>query len=217
MSGTDMAVGLRQLNSCLDEYTRILTKFQNDWAKRKGPCPSVDRIFEVFCKNLVKSWKSYKDALATRGHPTTVEQHYHGTTIKCDLISTMTFCSHNDCGICGICQQGFKKKCIGKNIPRFQRFGQGFYLAPHSSKCHDYTQGTHTHRAMLLCDVLPGKKHVVQMDQTHLAAPPPGYDSVYGKPGSSLNYPEIVTYHETSILPCYVIVYQRDGIEKIAK
>ena len=60
---------------------------------------------------------------------------------------------------------------------RFQRFGHaGFYLAPHSSKCHDYTQGSHTHRAMLLCDVLPGKKHVVTTDQTHLNAPPQGYD-----------------------------------------
>ena len=70
---------------------------------------------------------------------------------------------------------------------------------------------------MLLCDVLPGKKHVVQTYQTRLVAPPPGYDSVYEQPGSSLNYPEIVIYDEASILPHYVIVYQTDGIGKIAK
>ncbi|KAL5516928.1 hypothetical protein EMCRGX_G002379 [Ephydatia muelleri] len=212
----DMAVGLIQLNTGLAEYTGILTKFQNDWAKWKGPCPSVDHIFEVYCKNLEKSWKAYKDALATSGHPTIVEQHYHGTTIKCNLIRSKSFCSDKDCGVCGISQQGFMKRFVRKNI-RFQRFGQGFYLAPHSSKCHDYTQGTYTHRAMLLCDVLPGKKHIVQTDQTHLVAPPPGYDSVYGQPGGSLNYPEIVMYDEASILPRYVIVYQKEGIAKIAK
>ena len=215
-SDTDMAVGLKQLNTGLAEYTGILTKFQNDWAKWKSPCPIVDHIFEVSCKNLEKSWKAYKDALATSGHPTIVEQHYHGTTIKCNLISSKSFCSDKDCGICGISQQGFKKRFVRKNI-RFQRFGQGFYLAPHSSKCHDYTQGTYTHRAMLLCDVLPGKKHIVQTDQTYLVAPPPGYDSVCGQPGGSLNYPEIVIYDEASILPRYVIVYQKEGIAKIAK
>ena len=216
-SDTDMAVGLKQLNSSIAEYTRILIKFQNDWATAKGTCPSVDHVFEISCKNLENSWKVYKHALANSSHPTVVEQHYHGTFIKCDLISSKSFCSHNDCGICGISQQGFKKKCVGKNIPGFQRFGHGFYLAPHSSKCHDYTQGTHIHRAMLLCDVLPGKKHVVQTNQTHLVAPPQGYDSVYGQPGGSLNYPEIVIYDEASILPRYIIFYQKDGIGKIAK
>eukprot|EP00731_Ephydatia_muelleri_P002147 Em0001g2147a len=217
VNGGDMAVRLIQLNLGLADYTKILIKFQNDWATAKGPCPSVDHVFEVSCKNLEKTWKAYKDALATSGHPTIVEQHYHGTTIKCNLISSKSFCTDKDCGICGISQQGFMKKCVGKNIPGFQRFGQGFYLAPHSSKCHDYTQGTHTHRAMLLCDVLPGMKHVVQTDQTHLIAPPPGYDSVYGQSGGSLNYPEIVIYDEASILPRYIIVYQKDGIGKIAK
>ena len=76
---------------------------------------------------------------------------------------------------------------------RLQRFGHGSYLAPHSSKCHDYTRGSHTHRAMLLCDVLPGKKHVVTTDHTHLTTPPQDYDSVYGQPDPGcLNYPEIV-------------------------
>ncbi|KAL5516947.1 hypothetical protein EMCRGX_G002404 [Ephydatia muelleri] len=210
---SDMSVGLQQLTS--RDYALIALKFRNDWAAKKGPCPSVDHIFQVSSKNQDKKWKCYRDALTSGGHPTDVEQHYHGTTIKCDLISSKSFCSHNDCGICGISRNGFQKLRIGSNIT-FKRFGHGFYLAPHSSKCHDYTQGTHTHRAMLLCDVLPGKKHIVQTDQTHLVAPPQGYDSVYGQPGGSLNYPEIVIYDEASILPRYVIIYQKDGVGKIA-
>ena len=176
----------------------------------------MDHVFEISSKNHEGNWKAYRDALTRSGHPTSVEQHYHGTAIKCNLISSQSLCSHNDCGICGISKNGFQKSRIGSNIT-FKRFGHGFYLAPNSSKCHDYTQGIHTHRAMLLCDVLPGKKHVVQTDQTHLVAPPQGYDSVYGQPGSALNYPEIVIYDEASILPRYVIIYQKDGIGKIAK
>eukprot|EP00731_Ephydatia_muelleri_P002205 Em0001g2205a len=135
-------------------------------------------------------------------------------TLSEDAKEVLTLDRYLVTGICGISRNGFQKSCVESNIT-FKRFGHGFYLAPHSSKCHDYTQGTHTHRAMLLCDVLSGKKHVVQTNQTHLVAPPQGYDSVYGQPGGSLNYPEIVIY-EASILSRYVIIYQKDGVGKIA-
>ncbi|KAL5516935.1 hypothetical protein EMCRGX_G002386 [Ephydatia muelleri] len=204
-----------KLEAASPEYIQICSKFRNDWAK--GQCPDVDHVFEVFCWKAEKRWKDYKATLASKSSPTTVEQYYHGTAIKCDLVVTNSPCSHSDCGICGISWKGFKKKLVGKNISKFKRFGNGFYLAPHSSKSHDYTRGTHIHRAMLLCDVLPGNKYTFTTNQTHLAAPPDGYDSVYGKPGHSLNYPEIVLFEEASILPRYVILYTRDGIEKIAK
>ena len=203
-------------NTSSPNYVTVVSQFQNNWAKGKGTCPGVDHIFEIVSKSVEKKWKSYKDALAQAGSPTTVEQHYHGTIIKCDLAGTKSLCADSSCAICGISKVGFKKNLIGTNIPKFKRFGQGFYLSPNSSKSHDYTQGSHTHRAMLLCDVLPGKKHLVTTDQTHLTAPPQGYDSVYGQPGGSLNYPEIVLYDEASILPHYVIMYQKDGTGKIA-
>ena len=209
----DIVFGLTQLSFTSEQYTSIVSKFRNDWVAAKGPCPSVDHIFEVFCKYLQKHFKRCSDALARSGHATSVEQHYHGTFIKCDLISSKSLCSHNECGICGISKNGFQKSRIGSNIT-FMRFGQGFYLAPNSSKCHDYTQGTHTHRAMLLCDVLPGKKHVVQTNQTHLIAPPPGYDSVYGQPGGSLNYPEIVIYDEAPSCLVMLLFTKRTALQK---
>eukprot|EP00731_Ephydatia_muelleri_P002207 Em0001g2207a len=212
---TETFVGCRVLEADSSECQVITSKFYNDWVK--GICPKVDFILNIFCPGvLTEMWEDRRASLAKKHSPTAVEQHYHGTIISCDIITSEDLCQCSDCGICGICRNGFQKSRIGSNIT-FKRFGHGFYLAPHSSKCHDYTQGIHTHRAMLLCDVLPGKKHVVQTNQTHLVAPPQGYDSVYGQPGSALNYPEIVIYDEASILPRYVIVYQKDGIMKIAK
>ena len=208
-------ISCRLLQARSAEYRSICSKFRNDWAK--GACPAVDFVLEVDCLALKRRWEDFTTDLATRGSPTTVEEHYHGTFIKCDLAGTKSLCADSSCAICGISTVGFKKNLIGTNISRFKRFGHGFYLAPHSSKCHDYTRGSHTHRAMLLCDVLPGTKHVVTTDQTHLTTPPPGYDSVYGQPGGSLNYPEIVLYDEASILPRYVIMYQMDGVGKIAQ
>ena len=90
------------------------------------------------------------------------------------------------------------------------------YLAPNSSKCHEYTQGCNGYRALILCDVAPGRKYIETHDQTKLKAPPPGYDSVYGQHGGRLNYDEIVLYNEDAILPKYVIMYQKDGVGQIA-
>ena len=70
----------------------------------------------------------------------TVEEYYHGTNLTCDITTTQALCHDQDCGICGISAVGFDHHCVRKNI-NFQRFGCGFYLAPNSSKCHDYTQG----------------------------------------------------------------------------
>lgn len=123
-------------------------------------------------------------------------------------------CESEHCGICGISNEGFDRRCIRKNIT-FQRFGHGFYLAPHSSKCHDYTQGKDGLRAMILFDVLPGQKHTIKKTDEKLMLPS-NCDSVYGEPGQSLNYPELVLYNPDAALPKCIIVYQKDGDKKIA-
>ena len=97
-----------------------------------------------------------------------------------------------------ISRSGLDPKCIRNG---FQRFGTGFYLARNSSKSHDYTQSYNGFKAILLCDVLPGRKYVVQTDRQHLQGPPTGYDSVYGNVGKDLNYPELVVYNPDAVLP----------------
>ena len=144
----------------------------------------------------------------------TVEEHYHGTKLTCDLSKVP--CNDEECGICGISSSGLDRRCIQKNI-NFQRFGHGFYLAPNSSKCHDYTQGCHGYRAMLLCHVSPGVKYPLKTDKEKLAGPPPGFDSIDGQVGRSLNYAEIVVYNPDAVVPRYIIVYQKDGVNKIAQ
>ena len=90
-------------------------------------------------------------------------------------------------------------------------------MAPNSSKCHDYTQGMHGFRAMILLEVCPGIKYELSTDDETLKEPPAGYNSVYGISGQSLNYDELVLYNPDCALPKYIIVYQHNGVHKIAK
>ena len=145
----------------------------------------------------------------SRGHSGKSEEYFHGTSLSCDLLGGgSTLCKARSCGACGIASEGMKEECIGKHID-FQRFGKGYYLAPNSSKCHDYTEPNgRGHKAMLLCDVLPGKKFETETMTRDRTSPPSGFDSIYGKVGTELNYPEIVLYDRRAILPRFIVVYQ---------
>ena len=212
LTGTSFLAVLLELDQDSPSYKEVLAHFHREWVKYK-PAPNPDAIFKVCNPHLENRFSQYKSGLTKSA----VERHYHGTTLTCNLTANKQACSDGRCGVCGISRHGFNPKRIGSNIPRFTRFGKGFYLAPNSSKCHDYTQGSKTHRAMLLCDVAPGSKYILKHDSTGLEGPPQGYDSVYGQKGGNLNYDEIVLYNHHAILPKYVIVYQKDGVKKIAQ
>ena len=194
------------------EFRRIKAHFTQQWDSRKGTYEQLYEVFVIDNLKLKDQFQKYCSTLSVK----TVNQYYHGTSLKCAIYQNGTVCSDYTCGICGVSQKGMLPNFKGKNI-KFQRFGDGFYLAPNSSKCHDYTQGHNIYRAMLLFDVAEGNKYILQKDQTKLTAPPSGYDSVYGKHGSNLNYDEIVLFKSEAVVPTHIVVYIKDGIHKIAK
>ena len=192
---------------------QVSETFAEQWVKWELlPAPTDLKIFKVCNQTLETQFRKYVQSLRHQYQDT--EEHFHGTVLRCDLAHTKSACTRPACSICGISRRGFDRGKIGSKI-EFGRFGKGMYLAPNSSKCHDYTQGCNGYRAMLLCAVAPGKKLILTHDQTHLKAPPPGYDSVYGKSGGRLNYDEIILYNKDAILPRYVIMYQKDGVERL--
>ena len=205
-----MIVGI---NSDAPELEQVSQTFTRQWVKPAlKPAPTELKIFKVYNQTLESQFQAYIQSLGQQS----TEQHFHGTTLRCDLANSKAACTLPECSVCGISRHGFDPKKIGSNISRFKRFGMGMYLAPNSSKCHDYTQGCHGHRALLLCDVAPGRKYMVKQDEMKFKRPPQGYDSVYGQSGGSLNYDEIVLYNKDAILPKYVIMYQKGGVQQIA-
>ena len=193
-----------------------------EWVKLTDKCPKPPipaAVFAIQNKTLTKKFHSYGDQLRKGRKSSNADLLFHGTTLNCDILTTTECCDDQDCGICGISKNGFDPALIGKNIPRFQRFGKGIYLAPNSSKCHDYTQGNPSYgfRAQLLCLVACGAKYELLHNNTKLVSAPDNFHTVHGKAGGSLNYDEIVAYQAEAVLPQYIVVYELDGVEKIAK
>ena len=182
----------------------LLSKFKQEW--KKGDPPPIKSVFVITNDRLQKKWDDYRKTLPTcvRHHD---EEHFHGTSLGCNITTSRTLCSKRGCGICGIASEGMK--CVTTDT---QRFGKGCYLAPHSSKAHHYASppnGRH-YRAMLLCTVLPGRKCELTASDRTLKGPPQGYDSVHDSKGGATGeqkYPEIVLYNPAAIMPQCIIVY----------
>ena len=220
----DTILGLLRLNKDQQTYKDVSEHFVKEWVKTTSEFPDPPQptaIYAVQNPALVKAFHKYGDQLCKDGSSVSANSDlfFHGTSITCDLQASNAYCSDTNCGVCGIAQNGFDAAKIGANIPRFKRFGHGIYLAPNSSKCHDYTQGVEEYgmRAQLLCLVACGAQYELLHDNTKLACPPSQYHSVYGKSGGSLNYDEIVVYDVRAVLPQFVVVYEHNGVHKIAK
>ena len=203
-------------------FKEITAHFMKEWVKVTKQCPkppTPTALFAIQNRNLTKKFHSYGEQLRKGRKSSNADLLFHGTKLNCDLLSTNECCDDLDCGVCGISKNGFDPALIGKNIPRFQRFGKGIYLAPNSSKCHDYTQGNPSYgfRAQLLCLVACGAKYELLYDNTKLVSPPENFHSVHGKAGGSLNYDEVVAYQADAVLPQYIVIYELNGVEKIAK
>ena len=187
-------------------FKDLCKQFRKDWASAKGICPDVSSgvILRVVHPAVSVKFDEYRRGLPLlrRG----IEKHYHGTKLKCRIDNTLVFCKIPSCGVCGIASRGFDPQRISKLD--WQRFGEGFYLAPNSSKSHDYTSDNI--HSVFQCDVAPGKKHKLEQNASHLHGPPEGYGSVYGKHSrkSPLNYDEIILDNPAAIHPCYVFIYR---------
>ena len=194
-------------------YRNLCQNFQKDWAKGKGPCPSVIAIVEIVNPTLANRFESYHDRSVFYQD---IERHYHGTTLCCDLADYAELCDDPNCGACGIARRGFDPQKI--NLKAWQRFGNGFYFAPNSSKAYDYAAGNRfgatvrdkntRYHSVLVCDIAPGRKYTIQGHDQPPHKLPSGYDSFYGKGiigKGGLNYDELVIFDHKAIYPRYII------------
>ena len=184
-------------------FNTIWTQFSRTW-KNKERCPQVFSLFRIVNTKLEKRWNEYKKSLRNK-QP--IKEYFHGTALHCDITATGKVCDRVDCAICGISSYGPDSKCIGSNSGL--RFGEGFYLAPNSSKSDDYAkENQNGYRALLLCKIIPGKSCTFNSDTTRRL---PDCDTLYVEGGTKFNKdPEIVVKKTEAVLPCYIIVYKKN-------
>ena len=211
--------GLVPLEESCKQYKDLQKHFLRTWCKDKGRHPRMHSIFKIVNPSMEQRLHRYLSKMPQSYRKT--EQYYHGTRLHCDLLKYLQPCSNAWCGICGITKKGFDPDQISSSS--WQRFGKGFYLAPNSSKSYDYPVAGRTgntplaatlpYRALLVCDVVPGRKYTVRKNAPSLQGPPSRYDSVYGKAkllgfkvSRDLNYDELVVFNAAAIKPSFILL-----------
>ena len=205
-----------ELNAQSKKFRDLCRRFQKDWAKEKGPCPSIIAIVRIVNPMVAERFNNYRSKLPAFYQGT--EKRYHGTTLCCDLANYAELCDDPNCGACGIAMRGFDPQRI--NLSAWQRFGNGFYFAYNSSKSYDYATGNRfgatvrdkntCYNAVLVCKIAPGRKYDIRYRDTQLPTPPPGYNSFHGRSKGifrkgELNYDELVVFDNEAICPRYII------------
>ena len=197
------------MNGPTDQFKELCKLFRKRWAK--GTCPVIQSVLQIVNPSVEERFNTYCQTLPWGQRK--VEQFFHGTTLSCNILQHLMVCNESqpleECGVCGIVENGFEENRISG---RWQRFGPGFYLASKTSKAGDYCRGRGSSCALFLCDVAPGKKYELRINNPGLSAPPPGYHSVHGKSKflgaiGDLNYDEIVLFSPSAICPRYLFIF----------
>ena len=136
---------LLEVDQTSTEYKQVLKTFQGKWVKNP-PAPAADCIFKVFVPQVEAQFKQYQSSLANQ----TVEEHFHGTTMKCDLLSTKKPCKTKNCGVCGISRYGFDPNKIGTNIA-FSGLVEDFTWLPTLPNATTIHKESHPAQHIVLC------------------------------------------------------------------
>ena len=111
-------------------HEEVVKLFTDRWDRRKSQCPEIVMAYSITNNKLKSRYDDYKKQLKADGKNPNEGINFHGTVLSCDILNNGVECDNSRCSICGIAKEGFNEEKIGYNIPRFQRFGSGIYLAP---------------------------------------------------------------------------------------
>ncbi|KAI4518447.1 ADP-ribosylation [Schizophyllum commune Loenen D] len=200
-------------------FASVADQFEQSWRHPHKRCPTVRRIYLIISSfDVVSRYEAYQQTVEAYGDFTAVgrspgneNRRWHGTRRECWIgeKDQTRPCNSSTCSLCCIIRKSFDLRHF-KGRTGWGRFGRGIYTSSTSSKSDDYSLSTDrwsTTKAMILAKVVVGRGYRTRYDNTSLAAPPVGYDSVLGEVGAQLNYDEVVVYSNDAIRPAYLVLY----------
>lgn len=199
-------------------FKSVGDQFKASWRHVGSTCPTVRRVYKIIMPpGKLASYEAYRTAVENKGQfvaqgrsAGNENRRWHGTRRTCNLGDKghTQFCASTSCSLCSIIRNSFDISLWGKKTG-WGRFGKGIYTSSTSSKSNDYSHNDckSNLKAILLNKVVVGKGCKMLQDSTSLTAPPSGFDSVLAEKGGSLNYDELVVYHNDSIRPSFLVMY----------
>ncbi|KAJ7624798.1 ADP-ribosylation [Roridomyces roridus] len=185
-------------------FNSISYQFSTSWRHTDRPRPLVRYIYKILSVNRASenAHRAYADRIENE------QRLWHATVRRCQLGDDgqgLQLCADEQCSLCQIIRTSFKKKfSLDSGM-----FGKGIYVSSTSSKAAGYSQNSQpsNYKAILLNNVVVGRAYETNEPMQGRTAPPAGYDSVCGLPGTALKFDETCVYDDDAIRPTYLILY----------
>lgn len=202
-------------------YKSVESQFKQTW-RHTTACPEVRAVYKIIVtETSLRQYQQYLDSVEAKGNFVAMgksrgneNRRWHGTKRKCLLGNPgyTSFCAESGCSLCCIIKSSFDVRFF-KQATGWGRFGQGIYTSSTSSKSNDYSKNIGVSselKALLLNKVVVGNGKKMINDDTSLTTAPSGFDSVLAEvaSGGSLNYDELIVYHNDAVRPSYLVMYK---------
>jgi len=193
------------------KFIDIEQQFSTKWThnQQSKPQPKIKQILRVVPNSSITSrFQSYQQSKKhippfRSGGVGNTQRRFHGTSLTCNLGSSLTPCTSGGCIVCRIVCEGFLLSKQGSNTG-WGRFGKGLYFSSASSKAFDYSK---TNNAIFVAEVVVGRGKKLYVDDPSLTSAPSGFDSVLGETGQALNHDEVIVYTDDAAMARYIILY----------
>jgi len=188
-------------------FKRVVDDFQTSW-KAWPPCPDVKKVYKILeHPRFVAAYDTYQtgvnaeDPSQARGG---THRLWHGTARECNLGDPghVELCSSITCFLCSAIRSSFD----------ITGFPNGIHTSSTTDKSDKYSKNgvSSPSKAMLLTNVITGKRIKLTRDRLPLNAPPQGYDSVElvgSRNGRPVSLDELIVYTGDAIRPTFLVVY----------
>ncbi|EEU41367.1 uncharacterized protein NECHADRAFT_83366 [Fusarium vanettenii 77-13-4] len=201
-------------------YNNAASAFYGGW---NGTPPPIRTIYLVtWTQESRNEFEAYRDKIesdedfiAMGKYAGNERKRFRGAERACTIgeNGNVTMCYNGDCKLCETLREGFRSYLDLKRSTGYHgtRLGPGLYSTCDTSKAAKYAINkvpSNVH-ALMLCRVVIGHPYVTEREMPHLQQPPPGFNSVYARPGPSshFNTDETVVYTSRAMRPAYLIIY----------
>ncbi|KAG7953736.1 hypothetical protein I3843_12G124600 [Carya illinoinensis] len=193
---------------------------RTSWLKSENQLGRIERVLKVHnMQRTLARFEEYREMVKVKAsklpkkHPRCLADgnellRFYGTTVSCSLglNGASSLCATEKCSVCRIIKNGFSAKKELKG-------GIGVFTTSTSGRAFEsievLEEDPAVRKALIVCRVVAGRVHR-PLENIQEMAGQTGFDSLAGRVGLYSNIEELYLLNPRALLPCFVVLKNRE-------